>query len=266
MIEYNAQQISPEIKGILENYIIVDSTQAPFCVDGRAGERKDFLGNKISDPYPQALGGSLHFAALQWIAERGERPFEEVVDETLNKMNNLGYGVGVHTGAHRHGENSDCGFADNLPTIIQTLDKKNEEILSILTSVDPSLAHDKERWDDVINLVKNALKNISNIPSGYNLVFKIGIEKHHASLQTLEGEHKEVAAVVNLKPNTTLNVDENQDHQAFNLDLWYVLDVAEKLGMDDNMTKFLSLGLYVATEMVLVEEKRGYRLPIIVRQ
>lgn len=72
--------------------------------------------------------------------------------------------------------------------------------------------------------------------------------------------------MVNLKEGTTLDVDKNQDHQVFNLDLWYVLEVAKKLGIDLEKAKLLSLGLYVATEMVLVEEKGKSRLSILVYQ
>jgi hypothetical protein len=84
-------------------------------------------------------------------------------------------------------------------------------------------------------------------------------------LQTLDGGHQETAAVVNLVPGSTLDVDRNQSHQAFNLDLWLVEEIGQKFGWDNNLTSALSLGLYVATEMVLVEAKGKPRLPILVR-
>ncbi|MCS6956578.1 MAG: hypothetical protein NZM02_01895, partial [Patescibacteria group bacterium] len=43
-------------------------------------------------------------------------------------------------------------------------------------------------------------------------------------------------------------------HQAFNLDLWLVEEIGQKMGWDVDLTRAFSLGLYVATEMVLVEK------------
>ena len=45
-----------------------------------------------------------------------------------------------------------------------------------------------------------------------------------------------------------------------------MLRVTSAIGLDPEKVKLLSLGLYIAPEMVLVEEKHGYRLPVLLHQ
>ena len=68
-----------------------------------------------------------------------------------------------------------------------------------------------------------------------------------------------------------MDVDNNQVHQAFNLDLWYLEKQMQALGYTGKkleQAKLLTLGLYLATEIKLVEQnpKKGYRLPLIIKQ
>ncbi len=226
----------------------------PFCVDGRSGERK------TKGPYPQILGGSFHFIALRWLLNGGD--FNQVFQKTVSDLKNLQYPIGFHRDTHAYGESAGCGFVDNHKKIITTLKEKKDEILGILTSVDPGLEEAKNIWAQVMQEVEK--RNLAEIPSGEKIIFLGG--NLSGEIQVLEGEHQEQAVVINLKEGTTLDVDNNQSHQAFNLDLWYILKVAQELGIDPEKAKLLSLGLYVATEMVLVEDKGKPRLPILVRQ
>lgn len=114
-------------------------------------------------------------------------------------------------------------------------------------------------------IISNLSKvDVNNLPSGHNLI-KNSADAFKANVQHLEGSHGELAAVVNTQSDTTLDVDNNQENPAFNLDLWHVLKQANELGLDETKAKLLSLGLYVATEKVLVEKQKGIKLPIIVR-
>jgi len=45
-----------------------------------------------------------------------------------------------------------------------------------------------------------------------------------------------------------------------------VTEIADKFGWEKDLAQALSLGLYVATEMVLVEGKGKDRLPIFVKK
>lgn len=264
----NLQPISPESRTkILSNFVEVPGDKGVvqnYCVDGRKGKRQTIFGSKLEGAYVQSLGGSLHQAVLNWLLVKPQEPFDKVVNDTFNTLK-IGkkYRIGLHKGHKADGkEKSDCGFADNLGKIISTLAKNDKEIWEILVKEVPSLETDISTWKEIIRNLSQL--DINNLPNGHNLVDSKAAD-HHSDIQFLDGDHKEIAAVVNTQPNTTLNVDDNQETQAFNLDLWWVLKQAAELGIDETKAKLLSLGLYVATEKVLVEEKRGIRLPIIVR-
>ncbi|MCX7880988.1 MAG: cadmium-containing carbonic anhydrase [Patescibacteria group bacterium] len=235
----------------------VSSFKTPsFCVDGRAGK----VNGEIYGPYPQMLGASLMPAVLEWLISKPEEDFSKVIEDVFNRLKEFGYSLGVHTSTHAIEGRSDCGFADNLKTILSTFREKTEEIKGVLTKVDVNFSD--EIWQKIREILGKV--NLKSLPTGKELIGQA--ESLGAVKQVLEGEHQEVVAVVNLASGKTLDVDKNQEHQAFNLDLWLVREMADKFGWDQNLTDALSLGLYVATEMVLVEGKGKSRLPILINQ
>lgn len=246
-----------EISAMLNNFVEVSNPKSlsQFCVDGRKGNK--------SGAYLQALGGSYHLVTLNWLLTSGKaNEFKEVQQETLSNLKRKGYRLSVHQG-HAKDEGSDCGFVDNNGKIIRTLADRADEIWGLITEVEPTLTNESSTWEEVKKLVEKA--EVKQIPSGKDLITQ-AVDGYQADLQTLEGDHQEIAAVINLKRNTTLDVDKNQGTQAFNLDLWHVMDQVKDLGLEEKKSLLLSLGLYVATEMVLVENKGKSRLPIIVRK
>lgn len=230
--------------------------KSPFCVDGRAGK----VNREVYSPYPQMLGGSLMPAVLEWIINQPEKSLEEVLGEVFNKLKSSNYPLGVHTSTHADEGKSDCGFADNLGNILTTFKNRFNEIKGIIGQVGVNFS------DEVWQQIENRLQQIDSnrLPTGEQLVKQA--EDLKAVKQVLVGEHGEVAAIVNLVPQTTLDTDNNQSHQAFNLDLWLVNEIAKKFGWKEDLAQALSLGLYLATEMVLVEEKGKPRLPILVKK
>lgn len=252
--------ISPENETIIQSRFIEITLPKQFitnfCVDGRKEEGQSGL-------YTQSLGGSLHQAVLNWILIRSKDEFNDVVNDTFNILSEKGYKIGLHTGSHTDNKRkSDCGFADNLGSIIDTLKKDQDEIFEILVNADPTLADNSDSWREITDYLSQI--NTGNLPIGYDLVTN-NANIHGADVEHVEGNHNELAAYVNTQPNTTLDVNNNQDTQAFNLDLWWVLEQANELGLNKTKAKLLSLGLYVATEKVLVEKQKGIRLPLIVR-
>lgn len=230
--------------------------KAPFCVDGRAGK----VNEAIYGPYPQMLGGSLMPVVLEWLINKPEGNLAQVLPEVFQRLQKEGYPLGVHTSTHACKGKSDCGFADNLGKILETFRFRFEDIKEIIkgTGVD----FKEEIWQKIKRQLEKI--NLEALPSGESLINQA--ENQKAIKQVLDGEHQEIAAIVNLKTGTTLDVDNNQQHQAFNLDLWLVKHLAEKFGWEENLVTALSLGLYVATEMVLVEDKGKTRLPILINQ
>lgn len=255
MSEQNRQH---EINAMLTNFVEITDPKSlsEFCVDGRNSGKPEL--------YLQALGGSYHLVTLNWLLTSGKvSEYKDVQQETFSTLRNKGYRLSVHKGHHAEGEKSDCGFADNNGKIIKTLSEKADDIWKLITQADPTLVNELPTWNEIKTLVSQA--EVDQIPSGNDLINQT-VDGYQADLQTLEGEHQEIAAVVNLKRNTTLDVNKNQETQAFNLDLWYVMDQVKDMGLDEKRSLLLSLGLYVATEMVLVEDKGKTRLPIIVRK
>ena len=238
-------------------FVEVDSKKTPpFCVDGRAGEVD---GKKIG-AYPQMLGGSLMPSVLQWLINCPNDDLTNVLPKVFEGLKKAGYPLGVHTSTHAHKGISDCGFADNLGNILRVFKSRFDEIKGIIGQVGVNFS------DEVWQKIESQLKQIDleKLPTGEQLIEQG--ERLGAAVQVLDGEHKEEAAIVNLVSNTTLDVDRNQDDQAFNLDLWLVTEIAKEFGWKENLAKALSLGLYVATEMVLVEGKGKGSLPILLKK
>jgi hypothetical protein len=248
---------SSEIAIEMFPFVEVDAKKTPpFCVDGRAGEVD---GKKIG-AYPQMLGGSLMPSVLEWLINCPNDDLTNVLPKVFEGLKKAGYPLGVHTSTHAHEGKSDCGFADNLGNILTTFKNRFNEIKGIIGQVGVNFS------DEIWQKIESQLKQIDleKLPTGEQLIEQG--ERLGAVKQVLVGEHEEVAAIVNLAPNKTLDTDNNQDHQAFNLDLWLVNKIADKFGWEKDLAQALSLGLYVATEMVLVEGKGKDRLPILLKK
>lgn len=239
----------------------------PFCVDGRDGPCELAEGTQAKKHlYVQALGGSLLIAVIGFIKSDHSQPFNDFATSTINRLRNTGFGSGVHRGSHCSDEASDCGFADNLQRIIQRLVDNQEDIKDLINSAAPGLINDQNQsvWNSIITQSASAAGS-GDFTNGETLVADV-LNTCSSNLQTLEGDHAELAAVVNLKEGTTLNTGRlvQSGKQSFNLDLWYVLKQAEQIQLDAEFVKLAALGLYVATGMVLVEDKKQIRLPILI--
>ncbi len=234
------------------NYIDVVESKPATCVDGRCCDELDY---GIS---PQTLGGTIHFYVLK--ALKDSLSFTEsssLVDPILVEN---GFGLGGH---NHDGDTCDCGFAANNKIILQRVVSESKEIQSRLLGLGVEIP-DKNLKEIIRDF--EALLEIQDphYPTGDELVANIG--QTDAKIYKLNGSHQEIAAMVNLVESKTFDTnkaDENNS-QAFNLDLWYVLKVAKVLGLDETYAKEVSLMLYVATEMVLVEDKGNQALPVYV--
>ncbi|MDZ4228088.1 MAG: cadmium-containing carbonic anhydrase [Candidatus Levybacteria bacterium] len=232
----------------------ISKTEAPRCVDGRPAHK--------SEQGPQMLGGSLHPLVLESII--GNSDFDDIsVRNGLQKLSEAGFSIGVHRGHHRDAEQgkSDCGFSDKLPEIINTAKNNRDEISKGLSGI-------------CTNSLSTSYDLLSNYDTG-----KIKIkgeplislsEANKATVEDLEGDHQEQVAFVNLKKNTTLDTQEvnKQGRQAFNLDLWAAVEQSAVLAnnVKPETLRDLSLILYMATEMVLVEQKGKSPVPVILHK
>ena len=220
------------------------------------------------------LGGSLHPLVLKALA-KGTRFNEQFVLENSTVLKNAGYSLGVHRGIHYDRENckSDCGFADNLPNIIQKAKDSKEEITNRLLAVFDrySSSFDGVSKDEFKQTIDSAYAKIvafdpDHITCIGDALISLEETYEHADVEHLEGDHNEVCVFVNLKTNTTLDTESGNARglQAFNLDLWAVVEQSRVLGVDSSFARAASLILYQATEMVLVEDKGKQALQIYI--
>jgi hypothetical protein len=227
------------------------------CVDGRPDPN--------SPQGPQMLGGSLHPLVVSMILAN-EKFNTQAIEFKLKILKENNFVIGVHWGAHKHEDKSDCGFADRLRDILQTAKDNQGEILKRLKNIYSVNNIDTQT-------LKNAYEFISNY--GINDIEIIGKElidfliKNSAQIENLQGDHGEQATFVNLKSNTTLDTQKlnSQNKQAFNLDLWTaILQTKVLTEKNEDLIRDLSLILYLSTEMVLVEQKGKSPLPIILHK
>lgn len=240
--------------------IKITSQNPPWCVDGRKSEG--------SEKGSQMLGGTLHPLVLRAIAD-GSVFDSSFILENVQALKSSGFGIGVHRGSHKHGEKSDCGFSDNLKAVFEKVGIAREEIIAVLKKVyADNVEVLGDMPEDVFEEAFNSITSYStdNLQlTGEALISEIA-KIEGAQTIDLQGEHREKAAFVNLKQDTTYdtNTADLAGNQAFNLDLWAVQEQAEALNVEKDFATAASLILYVATEMVLVEDKGKERLGVVI--
>ncbi len=226
---------------------------APRCVDGRP----DY---SIEDKGLQMLGGSLHPVVL-WLLEQKRPINQETVSRSLEILKDNKLALGDHRDTHTHDGHDacGCGFADRLPDIVKMAQDQREEITNRLKNLG-------------IKGIEKSYDVISNYPldkiqaKGEDLLSQI--EDKGGTIETLDGEHKEQIAFVNLEEDSTLDTNGlNRDRkQAFNLDLWAAIKQSQALGVSQTFAHDASLILYQATEMVLVEDNGKTSFPVKIHQ
>ncbi|MCR4263743.1 MAG: hypothetical protein NUV98_03445, partial [Candidatus Roizmanbacteria bacterium] len=146
--------------------------------------------------------------------------------------------------------------------IIKTAKGQKDEILSRMRSL---LGE-----GDVLTAVENAFPTIERFKEDniqeVGMSIAEGAKDGGAVEETVEGDHKESMAFVNLKPGKTFDTNRSNEEgwQAFNMDLWAVEEQAQALAVEPKFAQGASIILYVATEMVLVEQKGQPALPVVI--
>lgn len=230
----------------------------PNCVDGRGWTPEK---GKTPELAPQTLGGSLNFAVLKCLFDGQPLNFENI-KKTLQQLSEQGFALGLHIDDHNkdNPEKSGCGFADNLPTILSNLINLKEKILSFLTQqqILQPLGLIQEEVENQINFLVNQIQTVLNQEIAHGDALISGLQNdsnigYKIVVYELQGEHEEKAALVNLQEGKTFDTIRaaQEGNQAFNLDLPYILEVTQSLGIYETFTKVASLALYFATERTL---------------
>lgn len=188
-------------------------THPAWCIDGRpdADGSTEFI--------PRSAGATIGL----WVAQHlggGDAPDDSETAtlaqliHDLRGIDNVG-ALGAHTGPTSKPSDSGCGAADHLP-----------EILAIITDQADAVRALVESWGFEGGLLDDLmLQRAAHLrpESGAALVQKVA-EVPGATVPALLGGHQESAAVVNLRPGTTLDSHKLTTAfpgaQVFQVDAW----------------------------------------------
>lgn len=183
------------------------------CIDGRNCS-KGLEG-------PNSAGGTLSLLVADDLTSRHFIDANESTADGMARLTDVlldqDITVGVHTDSHAEGEKSGCGANDQLPKIYAMMVQKAEHIREladlVLGKPVPQAVHDL--------IMSRAAERTVFSPG--NAVEEAASAKGRS--ERLEGQHKEIVAVVNLVEGTTLEraaleTDTTGSYQAFNIDAW----------------------------------------------
>lgn len=239
----------------------ITGKESAWCVDGR----RSFQGK----PGPKMLGGSLHIVLLWCLWEH--RPFDDhSIHLVFRILKRHGFGLGVHRGSHKNVRShlSDCGFADNLPAILEIAASRQNNINQAVTDLFHIHGSPLHVVGSLHEDMKKVWQKLSDYPRGTLTLWGEdcvkAAHKAGAIVHEVTGNHHEEEAFINLDTQTTLDTDEEnrEGHQAFDLDLGVILDQGKVLHLPKDFVLLASLVLYVATEIVLVERKGKTAIPL----
>ncbi len=237
------------------------------CVDGRSRKQS----NTAVYQFP---GGDLIFPVVSALASGSTLDYSYILKE-LKKLVSRNYSICLHRGNHRSVQRnlSDCGFADNLKLVIETLLNKQRDLMK---RIDDDLArlilsrlnleyNPDEYASAVKKLFSSAEKSLSfskkKITQGEDLIRRLEKDfKGSIVVWDLIGEHKEKAVLLNLSSGTTFDTEKADldDRQAFNFDLGRFAQMLEEFGLfieEIKLQVMCAVFLYQAIEIVLVENK-----------
>ena len=235
----------------------VESTDMCKCIDGRSG------GYGL---YPNSAGGceSLMVADdLTFKKFAGES--SETVDEfraMTDFLRQQQIEIGVHTDSHADGDASGCGANDKLPIIYEYIAQRSEVLrkLSKKLGVEvPDSVHEM--------IVQNAAER-QTFSTGRELL-KVVEETGSAHIETLEGVHNEVAAVINTVEGSTLDrmalqQEFGETYQAFNVDVWAFESAAQAISQS-NEEKQANVAAMVYYNLATAHVLCGPNMRVVVR-
>ncbi len=155
-----------------------------------------------------------------------------------------------------------------LEAAVSQKDLITKRLQEVVEANQDQLDLDPSSFDKLLGLAYAKITSYSSEqikPAGEPLVRLF--EDASSNVETVEGDHAERVAFINLKEGTTLDtVAMNRSGKpSFNLDLPVAIDHAKRLDVPREFAIPASLILYMATEIVLVEDKGKPALPIEIR-
>lgn len=239
-----------------EFHVPTDGTLPCGCVDGRPGGALR----------PNAAGGTEtvfvadDLTTKRLAAEDGSTC--GAYRNTVQLLQERGFDVGCHTDDHAHGDASGCGANDKLPAIYSYMTRKGDVLRQTAELLGVSV-------DDATHtlITGNAVAR-TEFSAGAELLTALREQAGDEAVDPLEGNHLEVAAVINKRPGTTLDrkalaAEFGLDYEAFNVDVWTFEEAARATSAseDEVRQKVAAMVYYnLATTYVLA----GAKLRVVV--
>ena len=214
----------------------IDDNSLDHCYDGRSNQGGNQLGAK-------AAGGTNTLAA--GLALRGKREPGESAPQHVKRVSSEAKARGKRVGGHVaevHGDATvecGCGAADREEDALVYIAAYRDELRDFLRELGIDVS---DELSEQIGLQAQALFDEGYAKrQGRNVVHAIGEVGGEGSIETLEGAHKEIVAVLNLAEGTTLDKDKLRELlgdklggevQAFGVDVWAIKQNADELESD----------------------------------
>lgn len=232
-----------------------------LCVDGRSPQEASGV------VAPNAAGGTESlFVAEDLTTKRysnDDGPTLAGYMKVTEAVNEAGHPVGGHTDEHAHDEASGCGANDKLPGIYAYIAANGEALRALAVQLGLDVSDELHE-----QIIRNAGAR-TEFSSGAELLGALQSRATTGFVPKLAGNHNEVAAVVNLRPHTTLDrgalADEFGDtYQAFNVDAWAFADGARLISESEEEVRAKVVAMaYYNFAAALVLSGPGMRLVVL---
>lgn len=206
------------------------------CMDGRPGS--------TAEAVPNGAGGGLLYLVTDRLVCGNSDDIDEANARVLGQIGQIPATVHVHRDDHAHGEQAGCAAADKVGAIFTIIAQRGEQLRSLATELGLGSDSSDEAHQQIIRHATDESKLV--MASGNKLVTMVdaqlakseSTEPTGAHTDILQGNHHEVAVVMNQRTKTTLDRQAlarefDQQYQAFNIDTWAFAPSAEALYPDD---------------------------------
>ncbi len=207
-----------------EFYVSVSQKIPSKCIDGRTG----------AEGYaPNAAGGTESIMVADDLTYRrfSASSTLESYANVINYLQHNNLPIGGHTDEMASEPASGCGANDKAEIEYGLIASRGDEIRALASIMGIEVAE-----EDHAMIVANAAARTEFSPGSELLTILETADE--SAVDTLRGPHREVIAMINKQPGTTLDrnaleAEFGQDYEAFNIDVWSFQEAAAAIAEDE---------------------------------
>lgn len=203
-----------------EFHVPIPDTVPYGCIDGRCG----------CSLKPNAAGGTNTIAAAFDLLNDTSTDYLESYRHIVALLKDQELPIGGHDDEHASDSKSGCGACDRMKEIYDFMARNAEVLRGLEASLGFPISNATHK-----KMVDNAAVR-QQFATGPEI--KAENEANDGTTDHLRGSHNEVVAVINMRPETTLDRDALEaefgpDYEAFNVDAWSFENAAKAIVGDD---------------------------------